>query len=793
MVLPVQAFNRSLGMDVLGFEKELSVKAPHSSLTLSFPVPRLARIRSASATFALTPGPQLHEEAAFSFYLNDKLLETKTVKEIRLRKKFTINLPLAGEFRDTINLQIKSNMFISNDLCRDYYTGGLFFTVNPDTKVDLNYDMLPVRSVADFFGNFQQSLLIIVPASAGLSEMMPAAWTYGVLKKNYPHMDIQIVKANDLGNRPATTPRIWVAVRNQLPAYFNKTQPGIALADPNTLVLSAGSASELESVARQLADLPVFPNNPNVSRKIEVNTVANSAGNVTEGLSFSNQDVQTGVLQVSSDFLLYPALLGNVPEKMGLHLEGSNMVSFEQVRPARLDVFFNSNLVHSSVLDQSGRFSRDIVLPGGMELLTRNNLNVQVNYPEEPGQCQVRGKTQSAQILPNSYLWGAGQRKMDHFTWSNIGMFFGRQGIVLVDEKLDENPLKLIADLVMFLNRQLPSATYAFPAVQTLSDQSFLPPDQYVVALVKSGNEPPFLQELMPMAQGQSITGNRENNSGIPLEFQTNVTSVVGKITENNGVPVIVFSTKQNGKILAEAFRYLNHPGHYAGLVGNIMAFRQPGLVYSLDVRDNDKSVVIGQTAAQGLLTRFWNQYKPEIVIVGAALAVIFLLLLLFGYIRKRREDQNSYYGSPIVEQEPVGAIKTQGRGRPRKNIAVMTEPVVEPETIIVEAPVEAASVESAKRRGRPKKNIAVMSEPVVEPETIIVEVPVEAAPVEVPKRRGRPKKNTSEPRPDEENATVEKSVAQDAIAVERKAAEAKPPANDGQTAKKNLFASGTR
>jgi len=93
---------------------------------------------------------------------------------------------------------------------------------------------------------------------------------------------------------------------------------------------------------------------------------------------------------------------------------------------------------------------------------------------------------------------------------------------------------------------------------------------------------------------------------------------------------------------------------------------------------------------------------------------------------------------------------------------------------------VEAAPVESAKRRGRPKKNIAVMTEPVVESETIIVEAPIEtpmeAASLEVQKHRGRPKKTTSEPRPDEE-----------------KAPDVKPPANEGQTAKKNLFASGTR
>ena len=90
-------------------------------------------------------------------------METRTVKELRQRKTFTINLPLEREYQETLRLQIKSNMFISDDLCRDYYSGGLFFIVHKDSRINLNYDMLPVRTVDDFFGSFQQSLLVVAP------------------------------------------------------------------------------------------------------------------------------------------------------------------------------------------------------------------------------------------------------------------------------------------------------------------------------------------------------------------------------------------------------------------------------------------------------------------------------------------------------------------------------------------------------------------------------------------------------------------------------------------------------
>ena len=173
-VLPVQALNRSIGLDSLGYEKDVVVKAPQSSLTLTFPVPRLAKIQSASAVISLTPSPQLNGDALFFFHVNDKLVETRTARDLRQAKSVVVNLPQDGDYRDSMRLQVKSNMFITNDVCRDFSTGGLYFSVHKDTRLNLQYDMLPVRSVGDFFGNLQQELLIVVPNEAVLSEMMPA-------------------------------------------------------------------------------------------------------------------------------------------------------------------------------------------------------------------------------------------------------------------------------------------------------------------------------------------------------------------------------------------------------------------------------------------------------------------------------------------------------------------------------------------------------------------------------------------------------------------------------------------
>ncbi len=645
-----EAISRNIGLDVLGYEADIPVSAPYSSLTLEVPTPRLARIKSATATISLTPNSQLNAETIFFFYFNDKLVETRTVKELRQRRTFTLNLPLTREYHETLRLQIKSNMFITDDLCRDYYSGGLFFTLHKDSRISLNYDMLPVQTVADFFGSFQQSLYVVVPDSAVLPETMPAAWTYGILRRIYPHLDIQVFKASELAGKPPA-PRIWVGLRNQLPAYFNKTQAGIALADSNTLLISAADTPALGKLVKQLADLPVFPVNPAASQRITIQPVDTPVGKAAEAVSFGNAAVQEGILLVPADFSLYPALLSKIPERMGLHLEGAHTVSFEPARPVRLDVFFNSNLVHSSVLDQTGRFSRDILLPAGLELFARNNLNVQFNYPEEPGVCRVRGKVQSAQIFPNSYLWGAGQYKNRDFTWQNIGLFFAGPGTLLVDEKLGNTTLRLVSETVWLMNRQLPVGVYAYPLSQPLSVQTSVPAEQYVMVLAVTGNVPPIFQDKMPIALGRDFTLFRKETQTTLFEYQANVNAVVGRIGKNGNHPLVVLSANIDGSMLGDALRFLNRSGNYGEMSGNVMVYRSPDRIYSFDVRD--KSVRVERPAAKGLLVGIWDKNR-NLILTAAALFALLLLLILFSRTMRRRRSQTNQPAPP----QPVAPKK---------------------------------------------------------------------------------------------------------------------------------------
>ena len=57
---------------------------------------------------------------------------------------------------------------------------------------------------------------------------------------------------------------------SRLPAYFKNAAAGMALVDPNTLLISAVDAPTLKSYVRELAELPIFALNPATSQLLSV-------------------------------------------------------------------------------------------------------------------------------------------------------------------------------------------------------------------------------------------------------------------------------------------------------------------------------------------------------------------------------------------------------------------------------------------------------------------------------------------------------------------------------------------
>ena len=626
------AVSRNISLDSLGFEQDVWVGAPASSFVAEFPLPPLAKLRSAKALLSLTPGPQLSNDNLFLFYFNDRLVGVRTARELRREPIFALNLPMAADAAPLARLRIQSNLFISEDRCRDLFTGGLFFTVHKNTALQVNYDLRPARTVADFFDSLHQTVLVVVPDGAELPEITPSAWAYAMLRKQFPHLDIQLVRAADLPKLPPV-PRIWVGLASRLPAYFKNAAAGVTLMDSNTLLISAVDVSTLKSYVWELAELPIFTLNPAASQTLSVQPAGISEPDPVEAIPFGNHYAQAGIGVVPVDFPLYPSLLAKPPERLGVHVEGNYTVSTDLLRPVRLDIFVNNSLVHSAALDQTGQFKKDVLLPDALELQTRNLLSLQFSYPENPGQCRLRGRVQSVQIFPQSYMWGAGQYRFERFAWNNIGLFFNRLGNIMVDTDLGAQLLPVIAESAYFVARQLPRGHYAFPELLPLTAEA--PSGNYVLAVGLADRIPQAFQERMPVSVGRNFTLYRRQNRTTLFEYQAIENLMVGRIGEWNGVPLVVMSVNRDAKLLSSALRRLNSGRQYDELTGNLLVYRPENPVYSLDIRD--KGIDIEKPAARGLLTELTEENQSIIKIIGVILVALVLGWLLFRVVFPRK------------------------------------------------------------------------------------------------------------------------------------------------------------
>ena len=625
---PVHAINSKIGLNSCGIDGDIQIKAPSSSVTLDFPTPSKAQIQSAAATIVLTPGARLSGETIFYFYYNSKLVGTRTAKEFRQQKSYVIKLPIDGIARNFAQLRIKAGMFITDDMCRDYHSGGLSYTVHSDTALNLTYALPPVRTVEDFFGSLNQAVLIVVPNDASLAEIAPAAWTYGLLKKAKPHLNVQIMHAAELPKMPPV-PRIWIGVDSKLPNYFKGAAPGMTLADPNTLLISAADVTALRIFAQQLSDPPLIFPILNSEKKVAVAPKETPFGTIAEGVSFGSRYVHEGFFSVPARLTLYPVLLGKIPERWGLHLEGSYTVPAEISQSIRMDVYLNNNLVSSTLLDRTGEFVRDITMDNLVELRPVNALDIQLQYPQEAGLCKLRGKFQSAQIHPGSYMWGTGQSRIDRLTWSNVGLLFGRRGMVLLDEALGANSLKIAGEIAYYLDSQLPAGMVAFPNYLPVKQSVDLEEGDYMLVVGMSENIPPVLQDRMPISVDKEFNLYHKSTQTRLFEQQANEKAVVGRIGKYKNGALMILSAKSDGKLILESLQHLNRQSKREVITGNIWLYQNSGKFYTLQ---SETPVEKNEKIPNDKPSEFFETNRMLII---WGLGLIVLLLILVPIYRK--------------------------------------------------------------------------------------------------------------------------------------------------------------
>lgn len=615
-----QAANQTLPLSSLGYAGDLLVKGANTQTSVFFPIPKADILNSSSIDLYLEPSPYLNNGSTFAVFLNEKPAANLTAGQLRHNPLVKLPLPSGAIAARGVNVSIRTGMFANdNNLCVDYRRGYLFYTLKNTSNLMLDLTPPAPKTIPDFFAGLYQGLVVVLPPVPTLEEIQAGIWLYGAMQKSYPYQNIRISLGTPQG-MPPNLPQLWVGERAHLPLNLQGKDENLFLASPDKLIVSADSGSGLLQASRQLLTLPVYAVLPILQSVIDSTTPQGAA--LPERIYFGNSGVQEGFTTISMDFPLYPGQLAALPKSLGLHLEGRYSPSTVAGKPARLDVYLNRTLLQSMVLDDSGILNRDINLPEGFRLKGRNVLSVTINYPEDEENCAVQGVGENAQLLASSYYVGLRLVDRDQLAWDNVGMLFGRNGLMLLENNPSAEVIKAAAQAVHFLNSQLPPNQFAFPEIRWVSDYKEPVAADYILAIT-GGGLPEELIKGLPIRIGESSTIYQSNGQVGRITFRAGNATVIGQVGNYQGIPLVVFQGFQAQQRLSEAVYSLIKEFDKGSVTGNLFVYDgNPAFFSTLPPTNLER---------EGVLRFFsipWNIWEQIYRFAGSYYKLMFLAIL---------------------------------------------------------------------------------------------------------------------------------------------------------------------
>jgi len=639
--LQASAASQMISLSQLGYSQDITVKGSTTQTSFYFPLPKADIQGTSSLSLYLEPSAYLNAGSTFTIFLNDQAAASFTAGQLRQNPLVKLSLPTGAIAARGLSVRINTGMFTSNELCVDYRRGYLFYTLRNQSNLMLNLTPPVPKTIPDFFAGLYQGLAVVLPEAPTREEIAAGIWLYAALQKSYQYQNIQLIigKPQVL---PANLPQIWLAQRSRLPQNLQSPLDNLYLAKPDTLVVTATEVSDLSQITRQLLSLPAFTALPATRSTVNVSGQAPNAS-FQDRIYFGNFAAQEGISMVAMDFPVYPSQLSALPKSLGIHLEGHYSPSPINGRPVRLDAFFNHNLIHSEVLDNTGVLNKDINLPENINLKARNQLSLQLSYPEGENDCAVLGPLENAQISSSSYYVGTRSLNRERLTWDSVGMLFNRSGIILLEDNPTAELIKAAAQAMVFLNSQLPENQFCTPEIRFLSEYKAPIATDYILILVENGILPEDLAKGLPLQFGQSSTVFQTGGQTSKFTYQSGSAVVVGQIGQYQGIPMIVFHSLQAAQKFSEALYTLVKSFESGTPGGNIYIYN--------DFPAFSSTLPPGTPERQGL-TRFfslpWNLYEQAYRLAGDYYRFLFLAILVLlaflvfrsmAYSRKKRKQ----------------------------------------------------------------------------------------------------------------------------------------------------------
>ena len=142
----------------------------------------------------------LNPESQISLFINDQFVHTKLLKDIQMQPGqvayLDIPIPEAAIKMNNqlIKIEIQPTLFISNNLCKDIFSGNLWIIIKKESFITfkMKTDWVP-QTIDDFLQSIKETITIVLPPQPWSDHILQSYFSlYAFLHKTHREQPFQI-------------------------------------------------------------------------------------------------------------------------------------------------------------------------------------------------------------------------------------------------------------------------------------------------------------------------------------------------------------------------------------------------------------------------------------------------------------------------------------------------------------------------------------------------------------------------------------------------------------------------
>lgn len=669
-----QSFNE-ISLKDIGFQKDIVLYGITPAQALYFPIPR-GNIDFQNSYFEL--------RASFSTILSDYSNIKISINDVPVYSTFfrnlstnpVIKIPLSDvkledlmvSDKPLLKVEVGGYLNITDDRCRDLSTQGLWMVIRQGTKIVLSYSEKDKNTIADFFSDRIERILILTPKRLNPSLAGNAMWINAKLleqikSENISFASFEEVDPNTLRNfnHAIVIGKTDELMSLPIPFSINKeeinsqTTQQVAVDDgllfvklfegKKVLYVTGDNDKAVQKSAAAIVNPKQFMNllsNFSIIRYIEPFKVKTFVGNkyklTLDELGFER--IQTkGIGSLRITMFISELELAKYIGSVDFYLYGKYTPVKEQFQNGFVNIFLNDVLVESKRLDPSGTINGLIVKLPKYLFKKINTFEVEFNYFPDEGECRDDLTQFVGEVYSYSYFDVAAENSIKASNFSNFpNSFLTNTYVVFQSNPLPEH-IQAAASIVNAIQKISKQEQY-YPPIMSFAEMFATMENSNNNYIVISSdvryNKDSF--EYLPLDLSQNFKIISSSTKQVMFEYSDKmpiaVMQLTRTLTSNNVLLVSSYGQEGKGYLVKLADQFSQRLGTIDGNVAIMSGSDYPLVFKTAEALDK---ILYTEPVKKETVKISWDKFK-YLWIILAWILIIGLSIVL--YMRSRKGVQ---------------------------------------------------------------------------------------------------------------------------------------------------------